>query len=348
MRPEGIDLQAGYRIMMSDGFSTKELIVSSLEVTGMSLSTRTVTGIYDPNLNFSITTDVQGQPGALVFDGTQWVATFAELTGGDAGEVYQLDEDGDRTTVVFYLDYNNHIWADPNGWIGGFEWVAGETITVNVYDLDNVRVYTADQVVQTGRFPWNGHVGFYVWRECIVLPAGYRVTMSDCLSTNELIISTLEITSVSLSARTITGIYDPNLEFWINVQGQQPENVVFDGTEWVATFANLPAGADGEVGQTDEDGDITFIGYYVPNPSLAVDELISEVQGLELPQVRKAVLLTKLKLAKLLLNQGRIPAAKLSLYSFIQQVERLERLGLLSEETANKLVSSAQQIIAIL
>src|SRR3989344_733062 len=81
-------------------------------------------------------------------------------------------------------------------------------------------------------------------------------------------------------------------------------------------------------------------------PEEAIDELITEVQGLELPLGSKTLLLTKLKLAKYFLNQGRIPVAKLSLYSFIQQVERLARLGLLSEEVASGLVSSAQQIIA--
>jgi len=81
-------------------------------------------------------------------------------------------------------------------------------------------------------------------------------------------------------------------------------------------------------------------------PEEAIEELITDVDGLDLPLARERLLKAELNLAIRFLNQGRIPAAKLSLYTFIWHVNRLERLGLLTEEVAIGLVSSAQQIIA--
>jgi chitodextrinase len=98
---------------------------------------------------------------------------------------------------------------------------------------------------------------------------------------------------------------------------------------------------------TDDDGDVgtDTVVVIIQTPQEATEELIADVEELELPPLSKGLLKVKLRLSIYFLNRGRIPAAKLSLYSFIWQVERLARRGLLTEEVASGLVTSAQQII---
>lgn len=93
---EGIDLQPGHRVTMSDGSVTKELIVVPLTVKEMNPVANTISGIFDPNLPLVIYTGGQ-DPLSLDFNDDRWIATFGSLPLDGFGEVYQPDDDGDKT-----------------------------------------------------------------------------------------------------------------------------------------------------------------------------------------------------------------------------------------------------------
>ena len=91
---EGIDLQPGYKVVLSNGWITKEMVVTNLAVKQMNTVLKTISGVYDPAFPLDIYINDQ-PPINLDTSEDQWVATFDSLDG--YGGVYQTDEDGDKT-----------------------------------------------------------------------------------------------------------------------------------------------------------------------------------------------------------------------------------------------------------
>ena len=123
---EDIDVQPGYRVTMSNGSITKELIVSPLVVKEMNPVANTISGIYDPSLDLVIYTGDQ-DPISLEFDSDRWVAAFETM--GGSGEVYQPDEDGDKTGM---------------GWDGVPDFLRYDIYALDDQSLNAQRITTLD------------------------------------------------------------------------------------------------------------------------------------------------------------------------------------------------------------
>lgn len=259
------DLKLGDIVSLSDAVTARTHTVRNLAVSNVDASADTVSGTADAGS--TVYAHIHGVGGSdvqmVAFDGT-WFADFAalgfDLAVGIEGRSEVRDEAGNSTAVDWQV-HNPFIWADPVcDCINGWNWQYGKTIALNVYTPDGALVHSAEQVDPGGVF-------FELWPFGIDLQAGYRITLSDTQITKELVLSPLQITSMDREGRTITGIYDPNAGFWINIEGQQPDSLAFEGNQWVATFAELRSGAFGEVAQPDGDGDMTGFGFNVPEPT---------------------------------------------------------------------------------
>ena len=177
------------------------------------------------------------------------------------------------------LTSNPYIWADPSAeYINGWDWGVGDSITIKLYDQSDHLLFSGEQVARS-----DSGVGFDMRAEGIDMQAGYRITLSDGLTTKELVVSKLEITFINSEDRTISGIYDPdpNLDFTINVEGQELDNLTFNGDQWTATYLEWLPGTGAEVYQSDEDGDMTGIGFGIPNPWLIAFPENEAVEGWE-------------------------------------------------------------------
>lgn len=202
--------------------------------------------------------------------------------------------------------------------------------------------------------------------ENLGLHPGFFVTMTNGTITKEMEVALLTVTDSDPFSNTVYGMADPGASILVWVcpsddcsSYQYSRRVTADSSgNWIAYFGvagegeevyNLGLFDQIQINISDEDWDSTQVVWRVQlTPQEAIEELITEVDKLNLSPARERLLKVELNLAIRFLNEGRVPAAKLSLYTFIWHVNRLERLELLPEEAASELVSLAQEIIAII
>ena len=99
----GIDLQAGDTVVLSDGRSTKVLVVAVLAVTGYDPATQTISGVAAPGdllilisgLEFWVTVGEDGS----------WSVSSTEIDPGEWGTAIMWDEDGDQTRDIFMIPF---------------------------------------------------------------------------------------------------------------------------------------------------------------------------------------------------------------------------------------------------
>jgi hypothetical protein len=96
----GLDLEPGQRIVIDQGGYERELIVSSIRVTGFDLGAQMVSGEGDPGATFFVQIGDVDAWGTVGGDGT-WSVQNENLTGGAWGGAIQPDADGDSTRDIF-------------------------------------------------------------------------------------------------------------------------------------------------------------------------------------------------------------------------------------------------------
>jgi hypothetical protein len=175
------------------------------------------------------------------------------------------------------------IWADPyHNAINAWGWEEGEKITIQILDPggvdvtpeDSIRIYDVDGA------SWNSEeLG-------IDLFGGFSIGMTGDISgvNKTLIMSPLEVLAYDFYQIKISGVYDPGLPIQIYLAGSAPFEFTTEGELWEATFSELQYGAGGEVWQTDEDGDMTGIGMWVPSPRLTVSITDDWFRGEDFPR----------------------------------------------------------------
>lgn len=112
-------IKAGDHIVMTDGSTTKDTVVTALAFTDFDVSTGIVSGTYDPDSDLKVWLyDREGQITATDPEIGSWVATFDQLQSGALGGASQHDVDGDGTSIefevpqTFFVNSTNDVIGD--------------------------------------------------------------------------------------------------------------------------------------------------------------------------------------------------------------------------------------------
>lgn len=209
--------------------------------------------------------------------GTHWIPEESMISG--VGLTSSNNQEG--MIIPAYFDYfelseglsaipSQMIWADPHhNAINAWGWDNEEEISLQIWDpegtdvtpVESMRVYAEDSGAA-----WNSdELG-------IDLQGGYTIQMTGNISfiTKTLVVTPLEVQAYDFNQNMISGIFDPDLPLAIHLGENRRFSFTTEGDTWGATFVEMPYGAGGEVWQTDEDGDMTGIGMWVPSPRLTV------------------------------------------------------------------------------
>jgi hypothetical protein len=307
---DGFDVAAGQLVTMSDGVTTKDLVVSTLAFTDIDATLDLVHGVATADATVWIWPADREDPGreiAVGGDGT-WTADYSAAQGdsaaydfgpGDGFDVNEYDDDGDTTHAhsrvanpQFSVETPNQVWSN------GEDWVVGRTVTITVND-GAADVYTTTAVVeQWGPEPWE--VGWYVDTGGFEIVPGHVVTVDDGVD----VVRTLEVVDVQVTQvdednETVSGTVPPNArvnadagnEFeGVNrqVQADAAGNFLIEfGTpgdqDWEQDIIDLQPGVGGSVQVPDADGDSTSRSWAVAAPYFGVDVVHRELWAYDWP-----------------------------------------------------------------
>jgi hypothetical protein len=297
------DIQPGDEITVSDGETTKSLVVSIHSITSYDLDTDVVYGTSDPDTrvdvwacdeygcyNRHLTTDpVSGD----------WAADFAtpgteddeqdivDLVPGIWIDSSQPDEDWDQTLYGLNV-LNPFVEASrQNNWVHAREWPNGTLMTLEIDDLSNgLGGIDYTRTAEMGPAPWNpGDPNDIVAdfdMSGFTLEAGDVIKISGEIDeetvTKNLTLSALEVTGFDMDADTVSGSATPDLD--VEVCVNIPNTCISrhatadsaDGT-WTVGYHpdhDLVLGDNGWAAEFDEDNDRTWYDWYVPRPHMDV------------------------------------------------------------------------------
>jgi hypothetical protein len=272
----GQDIVPGMTITASDGVTEKTLVVVDLRVTSVDVDTDTVAGIAPAGtgVHVGINQWPAGQLGQIDTtagpDG-HWSVSFAgtvdlRLGVGMGVGVNVGDTDGDHTFADKQLPMPAvYTWIDADQ-IMLTSWTPGSTITLNIGGA--VRTVTVDGTGQA-------MLQRTMHGQDVV--AGMTITASDGVMTKTLVVADLWITSVDMASDSVSGTGPANGAVHVSVNQMygpplgQADVIADSEGNWTASFAGsvditFGVGVGASVGDTD--GDNTFVGKFLPMPTV--------------------------------------------------------------------------------
>jgi fibronectin type 3 domain-containing protein len=289
------DIVPGFSISMTDGDTTKAMIVSVLHATADE-ATNTVSGIAGPHANlwFWVEGDDLGGSGGVNVTAEAGGGWNVDLDGlytlhtWTFGGVNENDADGDITYYRWRVVHPTiEAWLNENN-LKIFDWPLGTDLTVTVNDPATPASpdYTAH--ITTEPVPWfEGAWAYLQIRDGFFLAPGMLVTVSGGGTSDTLTIATIQVTDVNLGADTITGKTDPDtpLDVSLGFDGEM-RSVLADGSgDWTADFSSFGDidGSDVIIRTRDVDWDSTFFEFYANGslPCLAGGKVVGHVSGLD-------------------------------------------------------------------
>lgn len=248
-----LDILPGFTIEATDGTTTKDLTVTSLDITDVDFENDLVHGTADDGIPVHIDggTDeanwafrlVDPSDGAFTADfanpGTEgFEQETADLVPGAMGTAQQHDEDGDYTHAFWGTEGSEMPWMSADldsGWVwGGGPWEIGVPITVTVDDPatgESPDFSGTTEMLPTdwdpGCFEFSLDTGFDI-------QAGFTVEATDGAMTKSLIVADIHDVVIDPDTAIVTGFTDP--DSWVNV------NL---GNEFEWAWRDMAAGGDG-------------------------------------------------------------------------------------------------------
>jgi hypothetical protein len=275
---------------MSDGTTTKNLVVSTHEIKAVDLEAETITGTAEPGTQVRL--PVPGELFVTADSNGDWLADFkpieVDLQPGTMFIAEVFDEDGDNSSFEFYVPNPRFEVRDEADSVAGWEWQPNGEVSISI---DGNFITTAP-VDASGYFNT-------VISELLNIVPGMAVDVSDTANTKTLLVSSLHINSVDVDTEIVTGIATPDRRIQAQVCVQDGcidrwETVDASGS-WAADFS-VPGDEPGEertfdfgpgtgvdAREWDEDGDNTISGYYIPNPRFTVFPEWEWFDGLDWP-----------------------------------------------------------------
>jgi len=262
------DLKTGQVVKMTDGVYTRTHTVLKIKISGYDLVSDTITGTAKAGSQLTVLAwDGSGYYGDMrypVADASGvWVADFStdvDIEPGSDISAWQYDPAGNSTYVSLSIPNPNigvYLGSDS---VSGSEWTPGNTITVNI----DGNIFT--KVIDT-----SGHFYLNQSSHGLDLQPGQLISASDGVTTKDLTIADVKVTSIDQLEDTLTGTADANSEVHVVAFDEisygtgmmimsDPSgiwNVDFSGYE------DMAPGTWGFVQQLDEDGDFTDSTYEI-------------------------------------------------------------------------------------
>jgi hypothetical protein len=157
------NIQAGHLVTMTDGTTTKILLVSNLEVTNVDPETDTVSGTADSGSEVHVWIEGCGDPCdvRVTADSGTWLVDFPDgtLVPGTWYPAEQENEDGDRTQVPWLVSNPRFDTNVTGNWVGANEFPTSTEVTVSVYEAD-LTTLRFDDTQSTDQF---GNAWFDFW-----------------------------------------------------------------------------------------------------------------------------------------------------------------------------------------
>ncbi len=262
------DLKTGQVVKMTDGVYTRTHTVLKIKISGYDLVSDTITGTAKAGSQLTVLAwDGSGYYGDMrypVADASGvWVADFStdvDIEPGSDISAWQYDPAGNSTYVSLSIPNPNigvYLGSDS---VSGSEWTPGNTITVNI----DGNIFT--KIIDT-----SGHFYLNQSSHGLDLQPGQLISASDGVTTKDLTIADVKVTSIDQLEDTLTGTADANSEVHVVAFDEisygtgmmimsDPSgiwNVDFSGYE------DMAPGTWGFVQQLDEDGDFTDSTYEI-------------------------------------------------------------------------------------
>ncbi len=205
------------------------------------------------NWSFNVAVPGTGQNDQGVFN----------IKQGSTGEVIEPDEDGDHTDIDWGI-FNPSLTAHPDDdRVEGSYWPLGANVTLNINGTDI-------ETKPVGSAPWNPNETYV---EFILaahdLTVGDLVKLSYGTTTKEHIVFDLDVTNVDAAADTVSGTTNQSydIQLWVHpgVDGSFKTLAPTAGS-WTAYFnpLDLVPGTAGPAVQCEDDGDCTWVEWWVP------------------------------------------------------------------------------------
>jgi hypothetical protein len=278
---------------LTDGTTTKSLVIPNIQVKSFDTVNDRVTGTTSPNRNIRI--DV-GAPNGTVetrSDGDgNWLADFAgkaDLQPSSACDIYVYDDDEDAT-IVGWEGNNPYIQANPKRhFIYGRWWPVGTELTLVIDDPstptndDYHTTATSVYDVYTDALP-NAVFADFPWPTTFGLQPGFILTVTGGGITQILTLSPLRVTSFDFQADTISGLATPGAQVRVKVNVPSSGNIIrfvtADATTgvWTVDYSipgvppsepdtyTLKPGDSGTATETDANGNLTSEFWHAPEP----------------------------------------------------------------------------------
>jgi len=303
-RVEGMTLQTGQIVTMTDGTTTKTHVIQELSVTGANPVTDIVEGSAAPNAFVHVWESCDQDICAFRYiqadNNGAWLADFSvpgsdsspeeqktlDLQPGSNGNANIRDEDGDFTTWNWRVPNSFIIVRPEDDSVFGFNWTVGTLLNLEIDDPETTQTpdYTASQVFVESNYWENG----FELDGIFDIQSGHLVTVSDGTITRRHIVTHLAVTNIDIDADTVSGTGYPDAKIHVDVGCTNTGCViryinVDENGNWLADFSipvtghddegrvfNIRPGSSFGVYEYDEDDDATHISRSVPNPTIGV------------------------------------------------------------------------------
>ncbi len=272
------DFSPGDTVTLSDGITTKSLIVSDNQFDA-DIDNDILFGVTDPEREiwvFVSNENIDGKQTQSDANGN-WSVSFAGEYDIDVGSSFGIkvfDDDGDMTHLDWQV-VRPEVWAHPNDssedWIDVRDWTFGETVYLTIdNDTDPLNGVLYSDSGEVGPAGWNPSVGVKEFHlGSFDLQPGHFVTVNGPTTTKELVITNIDLTEINTELGTISGTADPYsaVQAWQHEEPHCNDEVFADQYgNWTVDFSecNFGPGVGGGVGQADADGDSTVYFWWAP------------------------------------------------------------------------------------
>ncbi len=286
------DLPVGATVIVSDGTTIKDHVVTNLATTAVDEAANTVTGSADPGDVIDVWHHGEGGNLQVTADAATgiWTADFTGLvdfepgTNGNSGEV---DADGDQTYAFWHVP-NPAIGVDASyDDVFGWDFAPHGLASVTINGIDH------------GTYPTDEWGNFGTGPLATDIVAGNTVTVSDGTGDVTHVVLALEVTSVDENLDTVSGMAPSAgvVNVWVHDEGDVNRTVTAapDGT-WTADFtaagivdpndrgtADLVAGSNGNSNTCDPAGNCTFWQWRLADPWIGASVIHEEVWANDFP-----------------------------------------------------------------